>query len=238
MLREPPLLVRVDENGGVVESIYRSSERYRDDFSRVEAFWLANREWVAESLRTNPGSNYQGRRGSMVIDAICSRQRKYSSRVLPLVAKWESTNSEPTLAQLIESARGDLQKLGLLESEPQTLVDVAKGFLKFGQERSIRDEDQIVKQWALEVQELRHFTKLDPYVGSVPGVGPALFAYMRMLSGVDALKVDLRVSKALRRLGTYVPADTTATLHLCELYAEDLGITLRELDRLLYGNLT
>jgi hypothetical protein len=174
----------------------------------------------------------------MVIDAVCSRQRKYSSRVLPLVAKWESTNPEPTLAQLSESSLGDLKKLGLLESEPQTLADVAKGFLKFGQERNIQDEELIAKQWAIQVQELRHFTKLDPYVGSVPGVGPALFAYMRMLCGVDALKVDLRVTKALRRLGTYVPADTTATLHLCELYAEDLGITLRELDRLLYGKLT
>ena len=219
-----------------MESIYRSSERYRDDFSRLEVFWLANRERVAESLRTNPGSNYQGRRGSMVIDAICSRQRKYCTRVLPLVAKWESANPTPTLAHLSESSLDELKRLGLLDSEPQTLVDVATGFLKFGQDRNIRDEDQIVKQWALDVQELRHFTKLDPYVGSVPGVGPALFAYIRMLCGVDALKVDLRVNKALRQLGTYVPADTTATLHLCELYAEDLGISLRELDRLLYDN--
>jgi hypothetical protein len=33
---------------------------------------------------------YQGRRGSMVLDVVTSRQRRYQNRVLPLVARWGS----------------------------------------------------------------------------------------------------------------------------------------------------
>ena len=32
---------------------------------------------------------YKGRRGSMVLDVVLSRQRRYHQRVLPLVERWE-----------------------------------------------------------------------------------------------------------------------------------------------------
>ena len=220
-----------------MDSIYRSSKRYQQDLAKVSDYWAANGERVVLSLKEKPGSNYQSKRGAMVVDAICSRQRKYDSRVLNIVREWQELCPSGQLKDLIQCSPESLRSLGLLDSEPQTLIDVAEGFFRFGQERNISAEDEIVKRWASEVKDLRHFTKLDPYVGSVSGVGPALFAYMRMLCGADTLKVDLRVNRSLRDLGTFVPSDANATLHLCELYAEDLGISLRQLDRLLYADL-
>ena len=60
-------------------------------------------------------------------------------------------------------------------------------------------EDEGCLRWAHGVAGLEHAPGLDPVVGSVNGIGPALFAYLRMRSGADALKPDLRVARALRK---------------------------------------
>jgi hypothetical protein len=67
-------------------------------------------------------------------------------------------------------------------------------------------------KWAQGVAGLEHAPGLDPVVGSVTGIGPALFAYLRMRSGANALKPDLRVARALRKLGFYVPVGEHAIL--------------------------
>ena len=63
------------------------------------------------------------------------------------------------------------------------------------------DEDAACATRAAGVGMLKHAHGLDPIVGSVRGIGPALFAYMRMRCGADALKPDLRVRNALRSVG-------------------------------------
>lgn len=40
---------------------------------------------------------YSGRRGSMVLDVVISRRRRYTERVLPLVARWEEDNKDHSL---------------------------------------------------------------------------------------------------------------------------------------------
>ena len=65
------------------------------------------------------------------------------------------------------------------------------------------------------------------------GIGPALFAYMRLRSGADTVKVDLRVIRRLRAAGLEVP-DTTSGLVLCQALAAELGIRTAELDKLLW----
>jgi hypothetical protein len=69
----------------------------------------------------------------------------------------------------------------------------------------------------------------------VKGIGPALFAYMRMRSGADALKPDLRVARALRELGFPVPADQHAIIVVAHAAADDANISLLLLDQLLCG---
>src|SRR5699024_11947376 len=42
---------------------------------------------------------YEGRRGAMVFDVVASRQRNYSKRVIPMVARWEDAVPEPTRSE-------------------------------------------------------------------------------------------------------------------------------------------
>jgi hypothetical protein len=96
------------------------------------------------------------------------------------------------------------------------------------------DEEAAVKEWAESVGELVHATRLDPYVGAVSGIGPALFAYLRMRCGADALKPDLRVHRALVDLGFLVPGDEHALLVVSTAAAAELGISRLVLDQLLW----
>jgi hypothetical protein len=71
-------------------------------------------------------------------------------------------------------------------------------------------------------------------VGTVRGIGIALFAYLRMLGGADAIKPDTRVIKALRRAGLSVARDAGAALLLGEGMAEELGVGRLWFDQLLW----
>jgi hypothetical protein len=55
------------------------------------------------------------------------------------------------------------------------------------------------------------------------------------LRGADALKPDLRVAQALRKLGFRVPAGEHATLVVAHAAADEADITLLVLDQLLWG---
>jgi hypothetical protein len=92
------------------------------------------------------------------------------------------------------------ERYGLRLGEGNTITAVASNLAAFADELGV-SEDQACKQWADGVAGLEHAPGLDPVVGVVPGIGPALFAYLRMRSGSDALKPDLRVARGLRQLG-------------------------------------
>ena len=65
-------------------------------------------------------------------------------------------------------------------------------------------------------------------------MGPALFAYLRMRCGADAIKPDLRVRDALNDLGFEVPNDPHAILIVASSAAKELGTTKLALDQLLW----
>ena len=71
-------------------------------------------------------------------------------------------------------------------------------------------------------------------MGCVKGIGIALFAYMRMRSGADAIKPDVRVRKSLRSLGFVVPGDDHAVLVLAKAAAIEIGVSRLVLDQLLW----
>ena len=71
-------------------------------------------------------------------------------------------------------------------------------------------------------------------MGAVSGIGIALFAYLRMRSGADGLKPDVRVRKHLARLGFPSPQGEVALVLLGEAVAEEAGIRRLELDQLLW----
>lgn len=176
---------------------------------------------------------YRGRRGAMVFDVVISRQRKYQSVVLPRVEKWVGSVGEPSLASLAHSEVNP-KEFGLQRTEPLTLQTVATNLLSFCQAEGLSEEDGC-RAWADGVQGLEHAPKLDPVVGGVPGIGPALFAYMRMRCGADALKPDLRVADALRKLGFDSAGDQHSILVVARAAATELGVSLLVLDQLLWG---
>jgi hypothetical protein len=125
-------------------------------------------------------------------------------------------------------------EFGLQRTEPVTLQTVAANLLSFCRAEGL-GEDEGCEEWAARVQGLEHAPKLDPIVGGVSGIGPALFAYMRMRCGADALKPDLRVARALRDLGFDVPGDEHSIIVTARAAAAELDVSLLVLDQMLWG---
>jgi len=195
-----------------------------------------------ESLRNYIGSiegdlpveaTYAGKRGAMVVDVITSRQRQYSTRVVKIVRDWTSAVPEATLNELVTNPL-EKKLYGLREGESESITNVAKGLLKFGVDFGIDDEDLICEIWATAVEGFRFAPKLDPYVGHVDGMGIALFAYMRKLSGDEAIKPDVRVKQRLQSMGFDVPEGPQALMLLCEILADELGIQRSSFDSYLW----
>jgi hypothetical protein len=178
------------------------------------------------------GQEYAGQRGAMVVDVVASRQRNYLSKVRRIVDRWREEAEEPTLAWLGANPP-DRAHLGLMAAEPETMRQVAENLVAFARSRGL-DEEEGCYLWAKEVEGLEHAHGLDPVVGSVSGIGPALFALMRMHCGSNAIKPDLRVRRELRRLGFVVPGGEHAILVVAKAAAADLGVDLLVLDQLLW----
>jgi len=195
-----------------------------------------------ETLRNYIGSievefpvetTYEGKRGAMIVDVITSKQRQYSTRVVKIVRDWADSVPEATLKELVANPQ-DKKLFGLREGESESITNVARGLLKFGVDFGIDDEDLICLIWATAVEKFRFAPKLDPYVGHVDGMGIALFAYMRKLSGDEAIKPDLRVRQRLQSMGFDVPEGPQALMLLCEILADELGIFRSSFDSYLW----
>lgn len=178
---------------------------------------------------------YSGKRGAMVVDVLASRQRKYTSRVVKIVDDWTSRVPSSSLLDLVDNPL-DQALFGLRKGEADSMTKVAKGLLRFGEDYEIDQDDQICNNWATAVDDFRFAPKLDPYVGHVDGMGIALFAYLRKLSGVDAIKPDVRVRKRLISFGFDVPDGTQALMMLSEILADELNISKSKFDDYLWRN--
>lgn len=186
----------------------------------------------ARRAAENYASVYEGRRGAMVFDVVASRQRKYTKRVRPLVSRWEGAASNSTLVAMVSTPL-DASDYGLKAPEPSTMQTIAANLLSFAKEAGV-SEDEACRLWAEGVEGLQHAHKLDPVVGSVSGIGPALFAYMRMRCGANALKPDVRVKEALQGLGLTTPGDAHSIITIAQGAAAEVGLDLLSLDQLLW----
>ena len=214
----------------VLEAL-RGRAGWQDAVEELRELWRRIGD-VAQQRAVQYGMVYEGRRGAMVVDVIASRQRKYRSRVLPLVARWEEHVEESTLRGL--AAWSDTGALGLRSGEAETMSTTACGLLRFANEHGL-SEDDACRAWATSVDALEHAYMLDPYVGSVRGVGLALFSYLRMRCGADALKPDVRVYQALNALGFNAPNNPDAILVIAKGAAAEIGAGILVLDQLLWG---
>ena len=142
---------------------------------------------------------YASRRGSMVIDVVASRQRRYVERVLPMVERWEADHRPPTLEVLAETPP-DTAMYGLLPSEPVTMQTIAGNLVRLFRELGM-DEDGGCRMWSVSVQGLEHAHRLDPVVGAVPGIGPALFALRLPIISSMQLRRHVGIRGGRRRVG-------------------------------------
>jgi hypothetical protein len=212
--------------------VLRQRPEWDGAVSRLRELVMARGE-SARAAAIDHGQMYSGRRGAMVVDVVASRQRRYVSRVLPMVTRWADSVPEPSLVCLAtEPLRA--RELGLQATEPLTMQTVAANLLQLAEDLG-KSEEEACTTWAVSVQGLEHAPKLDPVVGGVSGIGPALFGYMRMRCGADALKPDIRVATALRELGFFVPGDEHSILVVARAAAAEAGLDLLVLDQLLWG---
>jgi hypothetical protein len=170
------------------------------------------------------GDIYKGKRGLMVVDVVCSRQRNYDKRVLAdLLPQYESRAKDLSLKSLSMSAPTYL----INSEEPLTMQRVAQKIMDFGFKNSLENEDEICNRWACS----------DTYwlMLEINGIGPVLLEYLRMLCGVDTIKLDVNVGKALEVLGIATRGyPQNIVLMICNQLAKDVGCTLIELDQALF----
>jgi hypothetical protein len=176
------------------------------------------------------GRRYQGRRAAMVFDVVLSRQRRYA-RVEQLAEQFAQTEQGRSLEAL--SRLGPGGGYPLRPGEAATMQAVAGGLMRYSRTHDL-EEEAGVRQWAVAAGVFEFAPRLDPYVGAAPGIGPALFAYLRMRCGADALKPDRRVHDTLRDLGYPVLYDPHSMLLVAHGAAAELGVGLLVLDQLLW----
>ena len=174
------------------------------------------------------GKKYQDKRGLMIVDCVSSRQRKYDSyvltKLLPLYVDQAADLSISTLAKKAPSW------MPLRDGEAKTMKEAAQVLMKYGENNSVNDENQLCLQWALDFSA--HDEILD-----IKGIGPALLQYLRMLSGANTLKVDVRIIQELKKLSLPVEWFTVDGLHkLCSDLATEAHCTMVELDQVLWHN--
>lgn len=177
---------------------------------------------------------YRDRRGAMVFDVVASRQRRYRSRVQPMVTAFSDEPQARDLRRL--AADGPGPGWGLRAGEGETMQNVARGLIRYCDDHSL-DIENGVRNWAAATHELVEVHRLDPYVGEVKGIGPALFAYLRMRAGGDGIKPDIRVRRALNTLGFAPPAGDVALLRIAAAAASEVRVSLLQLDQLLWWTL-
>lgn len=229
MIVRPPRS-RADGPSPLLAYLQHQQPRWTTAVDALAAQYAERRGQIAARV-DGYGTVYAGRRAAMVFDVVASRQRNYLKRVRPLVQVFSTRPAAESLAALADHGPG--LGLSLMPTEATTVEAVAAGLRRFCVEHQW-DDDAGVVAWAAETEAVRLAPRLDPYVGAVSGVGPAMFAYLRMRSGADALKPDLRVRRQLQQAGLVVPADPVSMLLLAEAVAEQLGLTRLALDQLLW----
>jgi hypothetical protein len=175
---------------------------------------------------------YVHRRAAMVFDTVASRHRRPSRRMLPVLERFAQSPAATSLAALAEQGPGD--GWGLRPGEPEIMRGIARGLTRYAAHHRV-DEEVGVLAWATATATIAAAPALDPYVGAVRGIDAVLFADIRVRSGGDGIKPDLRTRAALRFLGFDVPEGEPALLALAAAVAAELDQPLVVLDQLLWS---
>jgi hypothetical protein len=192
---------------------------------------------LRERLASNPGvfqkaksiqSLYQGQRGLMVVDVISSRMRNYEHRVSAMLRIYKEETPDLSLEHLATNPPPDL---GLMKGEAETMMAVSQALLDYGKEAGISSEDEICFSWASKAEDAEVAERID----RIPGIGPALLQYLRLLSGVDTIKPDIWVRREMAKAGIAVDLLSDAGIvEVAREIAKELEVSLAVLDQLLW----
>lgn len=190
---------------------------------------------VSELVRTqNAGSKaseiqqlYVGARGLMVVDVVASRRRHYESQVIGrILPQYRSSAQDLGLQTLAENGAGWIK---MRTGESKTMSELAAFLMQFA---TTKDDEQTILNFANQSSR----PEIKASAIGIKGIGPVLYEYLRLLSGVDTLKVDSRVRDSLKQIG--VPEalfSDDGLLLVCEALAKECGCSLVELDQALWN---
>ena len=191
---------------------------------------------LARKLAKQYFARYEARRGSMVVDVVASAWRNYDRVEKHIVPAFEKSVRTPNLKTLAAA----IPKIpGLRRGEAAAMQAAAAGLLRFATERrpSLQGDDEIiVKAWAKYAEPFRFDTKSEPYVGAVKGIGTALFAYLRMRAGADAIKADVWIARKLEEFGAEFKksTDVVEVTKVAEAVAKAAKLPRLVLDQMLW----
>jgi hypothetical protein len=191
---------------------------------------------LARKLAKQYFARYESRRGSMVVDVVASAWRNYDRVEKHIVPAFEKSVRTPNLKTLAAA----IPKIpGLRRGEAAAMQAAAAGLLRFATDRrpSLQgDDEKIVKAWAKYAEPYRFDTKSEPYLGSVKGIGTALFAYMRMRAGADAIKADVWIARKLEEFGAEFEksTDVVEVTKVAEAVAKAAKLPRLVLDQMLW----
>jgi len=113
------------------------------------------------------------------------------------------------------------------------VVEIAKRFVK-----NYGDDIEAIREWAKNNELPKDAAKLpylrkDTIIKNLNGIGISAVQYLRMQVGVDTVKPDNRVKKALSDLGIKYRNDLEV-VQICENLAREFGVKPKEFDFILW----
>lgn len=170
---------------------------------------------------------YKGARGPMLVDVVASRRRRYDTHVAGrIIPVYKENARDLSIRALAENGPVGVT---LWSGEAKTMVELAEFMLSF---ETSQDDEKTVNDFAAQSSNPEVRAKA---IG-IRGIGPVLYEYLRLLSGVDTLKADSRVREELKKLG--VPQESFSDegiLNICVALASEVGCDLVDLDQALWN---
>jgi hypothetical protein len=215
-------LITSDKDEFILEMLCRlpAWDRVLDKVRR-----LVSKQMVEEEVQKIRGL-YVGKRGLMVVDVVASRRRRYESHVEKTILPAYLENAVDASLATLSTSPPDFLKLRV--GEAKTMQEVAAFVLSYGSES---DEESAVREFARRSKE----AQVRESALEISGIGPVLYEYLRLLSGVDTIKVDSRVRDSLGLIGLPVHLfSDEGVLEVCKVIANLVGCSLVHLDQALW----
>jgi len=205
---------------------------------------VGGREWtIAElaKIRSQPNEFSGGYDSKMILaDACLAWRNKYNKTVKPRLSQIEvqyaHIDTLEKLRELIDHLGDNFNKEFWDFDSPrrkEMLEALVDAFIEYKRRVNILDDLQAMKDWARKGNP-------EDWAKGINGVhiknlGRANYEYLRMLCGVDSIKLDKHILHGIREALGYSKIGAEAN-ELVEMMAKRAGIPILEIDQILWCN--